>query len=251
MIFEIFQFTLGSEVYNLTSSSTPQVWNNLVYTPASISRSEVKHTSDLSGFDINVHIEKASQVVPLALFRPSDNTLDLRISRIQDGVQIGLWAGRVTNASIITPVEVELQCRPIIEIMDRSGLSPTYARECRHALYGDECGVLRENFRVTASITEIEGTFIRVPDILNYDATWFSLGYVAWGQNQRGVRRSLSDAWLELTEPFINLSTPQQVNLYPGCSRTMTVCKNKFDNTINYGGFPWVPRKNPFDTTLY
>lgn len=251
MIFELFRFDLGSEIHYLTSSSVPQTWDNITYTPASISRSDVKHTSDLSGFDISIHIEKASQVVPLSLFRPSDNRLNLRILRIQDDVQVGLWAGRVINASIISPVEVELECRPIIEIMDRSGLGPTYARECRHTLYGSDCGVNRENFRVSATITNVSGTFIQVPEILNHPDFWFSLGYVEWGQNQRGIRRSLEDGWLELTEPFINLSTPQDVNLYPGCSRTLTVCQNKFDNTINYGGFPWVPRKNPFDTTLF
>ena len=36
------------------------------------------------------------------------------------------------------------------------------------------------------------------------------------------------------------------VTLYPGCTKSRAVCKNKFDNLNNYGGFPWIPTKNPF-----
>jgi hypothetical protein len=41
----------------------------------------------------------------------------------------------------------------------------------------------------------------------------------------------------------------QTVNLYPGCNKSMDHCINRFDNILNYGGFPWIPGKNPFGGT--
>lgn len=31
-----------------------------------------------------------------------------------------------------------------------------------------------------------------------------------------------------------------QIHIYPGCDKTMETCKNKFDNVINFGGFPHI-----------
>lgn len=248
---ELYRFQQGNQIYNLTSSSIVEIWEGIEYTPVSITRGSVKHTSDLSAFDISISLDKNHPVVPLSIFRDSDNPLSLRIIRIRNNEEVGIWNGRVTNATIDSPVEAKLECRPIIEVMDRSGLSTTYARECRHSLYGTGCGVNRENFRYAAQITEQSGPFVRIPEVLNHPEGFFSLGYVEWGNIRRGIMRVQSDAWVELAEPFINLSVPQDVNIYAGCNRTLTTCREKFDNAINYGGFPWVPRKNPFDTTLY
>lgn len=35
------------------------------------------------------------------------------------------------------------------------------------------------------------------------------------------------------------------VKLYPGCDHIRLTCKNKFGNLDNYGGFDWIPTKNP------
>ena len=33
---------------------------------------------------------------------------------------------------------------------------------------------------------------------------------------------------------------------FAGCDRTLATCQAKFGNAINFGGFPWIPAKNPF-----
>ena len=33
---------------------------------------------------------------------------------------------------------------------------------------------------------------------------------------------------------------------YPGCDHTLATCAAKFGNQLNYGGFPYIPVKNPF-----
>lgn len=51
---------------------------------------------------------------------------------------------------------------------------------------------------------------------------------------------------ITLVSPMPSLVPGQAVRLYAGCDHSTTVCKNRFDNLANYGGFPWIPGKNPF-----
>ena len=39
------------------------------------------------------------------------------------------------------------------------------------------------------------------------------------------------------------------VTLVAGCDHSMAVCAGRFDKLDNYGGFPFIPPKNPFDGT--
>jgi hypothetical protein len=39
---------------------------------------------------------------------------------------------------------------------------------------------------------------------------------------------------------------PEIVQLYPGCDHTRKTCVQRFNNQVNFGGFPWLPTKNPF-----
>lgn len=53
---------------------------------------------------------------------------------------------------------------------------------------------------------------------------------------------------LELHTPFT--TTPTLINVFAGCAHTIAVCGSKFDNVIEYGGFAFVPVKNPHQTGL-
>jgi hypothetical protein len=37
------------------------------------------------------------------------------------------------------------------------------------------------------------------------------------------------------------------LTLYPGCDHLKATCLAKFDNLPNYGGFPYIPARNPLD----
>jgi hypothetical protein len=57
-------------------------------------------------------------------------------------------------------------------------------------------------------------------------------------------------ATLTLMQPLgVNIdSNGSAATLYPGCAHNLSDCQTKFNNLLNYGGFPWIPgdRNNPF-----
>jgi len=62
---------------------------------------------------------------------------------------------------------------------------------------------------------------------------------------------------LQLLLPFPQSAVGREVILFAGCDHTPEVCDDKFDtpedtdsNLINFGGFAFVPTRNPFQTGL-
>ena len=78
---------------------------------------------------------------------------------------------------------------------------------------------------------------------LDRPTDWFTHGYVATATGQRFIirqdarldgRRRLH-LWLDAT-PQIKIG--DEVQLVAGCDKSLTTCRDKFDNAVNYQGFP-------------
>ncbi len=47
---------------------------------------------------------------------------------------------------------------------------------------------------------------------------------------------------LALMPPLLAAPSPGDAfTVWPGCSRTVSTCQNKFNNRLNFRGFPWIP----------
>ena len=63
--------------------------------------------------------------------------------------------------------------------------------------------------------------------------------------NRRGIESQNGNNFQVLGSTD-GLEVGTAVTLYPGCPRNTTACK-LFNNLPNYGGFPHLPGKSPFD----
>ena len=50
----------------------------------------------------------------------------------------------------------------------------------------------------------------------------------------------------ELPAVLPGLAVGVAFEAFAGCDRTFATCQSKFGNSLNFGGFPWIPAKNPF-----
>jgi uncharacterized phage protein (TIGR02218 family) len=75
-------------------------------------------------------------------------------------------------------------------------------------------------------------------------------GYFVGGMlaTTAGARMIVGHAGIDLTlvAPMVGLTAGDAVQLYAGCDHTMAHCKDRFGNLDNFGGFPFIPVKNPF-----
>lgn len=124
-----------------------------------------------------------------------------------------------------------------------------YGRTCRYRLGDGGCKVtplVTENLRSVSSLpgdTRSQFTCNVTQNANNF----YSFGYVYWVTgNNAGLQMEI---WTHTAPTSIQLREktpfPIQVgdtfNIRVGCDKTLATCTSKFNNSINFGGFPTIP----------
>jgi uncharacterized phage protein (TIGR02218 family) len=165
------------------------------------------------------------------------------------------WKGRLSGFRA-TGQEVVFDCESIFTSQRRTGARAMYSIQCRHALYGEGCGVDMDAFGVTGTVTSVDNLDIGVTLEANSNVEqdsdgnvttsgYFIGGMIRFGDVYRHVVNQ-GDGFVRLWREMPDIQVGSSVTLYPGCQRDLLTCKTRFDNTANYGGFPWLPNRNPF-----
>lgn len=248
-----YDFDSISTTWYLTNGLTSVTYNLREYLPSSVKRSSINETADpfQSQIKLEFHItdDFASQFIG---FTPDVPTiLDIYRSNAEDTDDTALyWKGRCVGVTV-TGAVIEILCEPIYSAMQAVGLRARYERACRHIVYSNECGAIRDNFKHTTTITDIDGTVVTLAkSIPDYALV---AGYIEVKETKvlRYIIRH-NDNQIELTRPFTEgVVTGMEVYVFEGCDQTVGTCKEKFNNIFNFGGWPWIPSENPFQTNPF
>ena len=128
-----------------------------------------------------------------------------------------------------------------------------YQYKC-DAIVGDSrCGVDLENasFKGSGDVSSASGrTVFRTNDLGAFERDWFSQGVVTFtsGENNgrsmevksHGVSGSEQVIVLWAPLPF-DISVGDTFTITAGCDKTFRTCKAKFNNAVNFRGFPHMP----------
>jgi uncharacterized phage protein (TIGR02218 family) len=210
-------------------------------------------------------VEGPSDLPIVRLFRgsPPSESIWLTVRRCHDadGTEAPIyWTGYVMNLKRPTDAKCAIIGQPLSASLKRTGLRLCWTRECPHFLYDPGCKVDPEAYRVNGEVVSFNGTTIVVTLEQEMEGGWFRGGFIAWEANDDGTleRRFIEadvagDEGTTLTifglVDFLDIG--DAVALYPGCSRTPSVCDGKFSNIDNYGGFDKMPGASPFNTPIW
>lgn len=249
---ELFRFVEGVFVETQTSGDTLVEYNGEDYVPRSIGRTQAQSKNELSRAGIDITMDLSNPLAQRHLASPVDSVVTLTIFQQTEMGTDTFWKGRL-SAVKATNKQVTLSFESIFTSLRRPGLRARYQKSCRHALYAKGCNVDPELFAVVGMIESITGTVVTVPGLDAYPSGRFRGGMI---RAPDGVVRFIIDHsgnTVTLSRPFQTLQTlfaangpgEVEVKVYPGCSHNMLDCGTIFDNLPNYGGFPWIPSKNP------
>jgi hypothetical protein len=84
------------------------------------------------------------------------------------------------------------------------------------------------------------------PDFLEHYAGRAVELCAAAGVPERRFILEHSGAAITLSSGASDIPVGAAVSLFPGCDHSAATCAAKFSNAANYGGFPYMPTKNPF-----
>jgi uncharacterized phage protein (TIGR02218 family) len=251
----LYEFKMGSNYWRYTSGDVALIANGQNFDPLVISDSGLVQSGDIHNDDVTITLPKSSGVVALFNGTPPSAPLYLYIRRKNRGQSDApiIWVGNVNSAKITTAAAAELTCRMLTASFDRNGLRLCYTRGCPHALYDQNCQVPKSSYAVTLPIASLSGDVIIATGFASYASGWFSNGFIEWvllpGVMERRAIEYHSGNVIQLLGATDGLTVGQYITAYPGCNRNTADCIGKYNNLLNYGGFPHMPGKSPFDGT--
>lgn len=152
------------------------------------------------------------------------------------------WIGSVRAGRSAFSAELRGMMQPLQQVIGR-----IYAPACDATLGDTRCAVVIASYTVTGSVTT--ATSARVfTDTTRAEADgYFDGGVITWtgGLNsgyEMEVKTSTAAGVITLQQgmPFATV-IGDTYSLKAGCDKTLATCKTKFNNVVNFRGFPHVP----------
>lgn len=254
---EFYVFTGTFKTWRITSAAAPIVNNLGTFVPvANLERSAIKNKSqEHDDISIEIKLPFSHEIIADYVFDAAPPELYVEIYRAHRGslndYQL-IWTGKPTSFSVDGSLAA-LRCPSLFSYL-LAGLcpAPKYQAPCNHILFDERCKVPRAENAQTMTITDISsnGTTITVNGN-TFQPGHCVAGEMVWGDGgQRRMIVSNAGNVFNVTSPFSGLTVGTVIECTRGCDHSFTMCKNRFLNGINYGGFPFVPFNNPFRSRL-
>jgi uncharacterized phage protein (TIGR02218 family) len=153
------------------------------------------------------------------------------------------WLGEVA----ISGGKYVAELRGMHDLLHRR-VGDTFTPECRYDLGGAGCGVNVEALTVAGTVTGVTDNATFSDCTRSETDGTFNYGKLAWtsGAN-RGLAMEVRQ-WDAVNQTFaLWLPMPKAVavgdgyTVSSGCDKRFSTCKAKFNNAINFGGFPHLP----------
>lgn len=259
----LYQFAEGASLWRFTSRAADWVVpggtfadepGDTTWTASAISHGNVIQSGDPRRVDLSVTFplsdpfarrylgSRGSAVTTLTIFRGHEQVPDEVVAH---------WKGRIVSARV-EGVRITLQAESLFTAMRRQGVRAKYQRLCRHVLYAGGCRLDIEDFLVAATATSRSGLQITVPEAASQPDGWYRGGVLRHAGvpgfiiGHVGSTLTLAGRLPELEAAIDDPGVTASVGIAPGCDLRRDTCASRFDNLLNFGGFPDIPGRNPF-----
>jgi len=257
---ELYTFTRGTKDWLYTSGDTDIAYGARTFLAEPIKRSKIQSTQDIGQSKLKITTSRSNDFISNFLTDVPTVVISITVTRIHasDDDPAVIFQGRVLNVAH-EENEAVITCQQNISLLKNPGLRRLYQTTCPHVLYGGYCGVIKSTYSIEATLDSIDGTTLTSTGFIvsinaEYDDDWLRGGIIEFVNNGVTDKRFITDHTNSSGTIVLNLSLQDAavgstVTVYPGCNRDATTCSGKFSNIENYGGFPYIPSKNPMDGT--
>ena len=166
-----------------------------------------------------------------------------------DFTQPDLWQVTITTG-ILGEIKIEgeqftTELRSLSQKLNRV-IGEYYSPGCPAQLFDSRCKVNPAAYSFSGTVNAVtnNSNFIGTP---TKAVDFFKYGRVIWltGNNSGLVSEIKSSGAANQVELFFDTGAPIQVGdtytIRQGCDKNLLTCKNKFNNVVNFRGFPHIP----------
>lgn len=239
-------------VDTFTSADSNETYDSLTYTTKTMGRGYVELDGELSKNKLKVSFAVDDTFASPWLQRKG-TFLNLELLEIDDDDEVTkTWKGRLVSVEA-SGKKILLVFESAFTMLRRWGLNRIYQRSCAHSLFDRGCKVQKSDYDVDGTITSISGDALVILEATPYEPQYFTFGTI---EDENGEIVSVTyhlGTVVKVSfipQSWVDSGTPITVKMYPGCTKGAAICISRFDNILNYGGFPHMPPENKFDKTV-
>lgn len=261
------------EIKAFTTHDKPLAFRGLTYTPCNSVRASASAGLSTSGISSG-DIQAAGLMAPLAV---SEAEL---VTGAYDNARVSVWQvdwddggpilgarrlshGRVADITIRGSTEFVMTVETPGKLLTQNPILPAYTPSCRWDLGDERCKVDLEALREFGVVQQVTARDVNnrarrrewMDATITQTTDYFADGLVNWTSGPNAPRisqiKSNDDGLLVLWDVLPHeLEVGDTYTITPGClKRRDEDCNAKFDNVINFGGFPDVPGEDAFRQT--
>lgn len=256
---ELFEFKLGAAPFRYTTSQDDVTILGATWQALPIARGPIVLSSgDTSADRLEVDMPGDVPFINQFILRIPGQRVTFTLRRFHrndpDQETVIIFKGAVLSVSFIKNGRVAvLQVAPSTVAKGRPVPRFTYQGLCNHMLYDERCKVSEHDpsFEKFLPCTATVDTVLTLTGAGGFGLSdFFEQGFVEFDGDFRLVVGQSGDD-LTLLLPFVEDPTGHTLRTVAGCKARLAIdCRDKFNNVDNYGGFAFVPQKNPFQTGI-
>ena len=252
---ELFHFwtDTGSQDWYYTSGDVSVVYNTNTYLPAPIKTSARAMDIRLNESKLTITVERIldsikdflTQIIPTVVWVEV-----FKLHRDQSPLEASVYFIGQVRRPTFDGVDASIECVGFEKFLQMMIPTWRYQPGCNLQVFSDRCGLNKADYKETATLSSLSsnGLTLTSTDFSAFADGYFSLGYVVFGDHKRVVTEH-EGSTVNIQFAIYGLTGTDSVDIYPGCDRLMTTCRDKYNNlggTLDrFFGHPYIPIDNP------
>lgn len=258
---ELYELYLEAQTYYYANAEQDITFGSQTYTALGIKRGKVGTHMTSKVDEINVSFDNTDRAFSTLFLAGDFQGRQLIIKKVLRGYlsdgdyYITMFDGKVDGVNVSSQL-VSVRVVSWLDAVTKLYPGRSFQRQCNYRLGDIACTIYmtaEANKQTGIATNGSTSTTIQTTDLSESDDHWNN-GYikVTAGTNAGFSRPVYTFAAGATASIVLRLPFPEacdntsQFEIYRGCAKTESDCNDKFDNIINYGGYPTIPIKPLF-----
>lgn len=258
---EFYLFVRGGRRWLYTSDAQAVTTTDGVFAPAPIRRNAPSLGKEEKHSTLQLEVARDFPIALLFQGGSPGSSIWVSLGRLHRGETDTewIWQGKVRGVSW-TGSRATLQCDPMDKALGRATLRMGFGYSCGLRLFSAKCGASEAawTYDVVIASLSTDGLTLTSPLFATQANGWWVRGEVyhpALDARQDIIAHTGSSITLRTSLPGAKVG--DAVKVIRGCDHiwkrsdgSWGDCHGVFNNAVNYGGWPFVSDKNPFESGL-
>jgi uncharacterized phage protein (TIGR02218 family) len=237
----------GGEHWRYTDGDVAVTYSGSSYTPATLERESVTYNNKLEVTTLTI---KAAYIENPALEYIAINPVEilwisvLKLHRDDLTEADVVFIGQIKNVAF-QGITASITCVGFEHFLKKTIPTWRYQLTCNHNVFDSKCSLTAASYAETTTVVlDANGVDLVSSAFGAYSDGYFTGGQVLFGVESRTIVYHVGNT-ITMMYKMVDLETNDSVTAYPGCDGRAETCRDKYDNIVNFLGFPFIPVENP------